>query len=421
MLASGCVVSTPEDIQQAVLNARSLLGGQSWLDGQAKLFPSEPLLFTHLNMVTEGKLIVGMSNDVVLMHPIAEAIIGGERILAEYQASGELFLAKFLHLLTSLNDVANHRGRIVGIEERVNRLKTPKWRATLYELLSACSVASQSEVSLISEGVVPAPDIVAPKIGLFFECKARSESEQKVTMFVRSFRKQVLGEVVRLSRRTSHGLKILIDVHDEKVLNKLLSLINSMLAKEQRWLSLPEVDIEIEYYHPRPYALPYPMPLLSKGLWQHMVGFDDFDSWHYVLPGGEFELDNYSNLMVKNFKRPLLVCVRSSVLSSVSANLMNALKDACKRQLREHRPGVVRMLINTRFFSLQSTPELIFEELQSLAVKLLDEYKSRLAAVYFDVVVSPEFGGIQVGYKQVYASRASYAEVIENLPPIILE
>lgn len=71
--------------------------------------------------------------------------------------------------------------------------------------------------------------------------------------------------------------------------------------------------------------------------------------------------------------------------------------DPCegKRQLREHRPGVVRFLINTRFFSLPSTQESIFLELQSLAVKLVEEYKSRLAAVYFDVVIPPKFGEVE--------------------------
>jgi hypothetical protein len=420
MLTNRSVVSTPEEIRQAVLDARNLLGGGSWLDDQSKLLPAEPLLFSSLKMVSEGMLVNSMSNDIKLMHPIAEAIVGGERILAEYEKTGKLFFANFLHLLNSVSDVAKYKDRIFGVDERVNKLKTPKWRSTLYELLSACSLASQCDVKLITEGNDPTPDMVATELGLFFECKARSEPEQKVTAFVDAFRKQVLGEVVRLSRQASYGLKILIDVHDEKILGELVRLIGDMLSKHQRSLSMPEVDMTIEYYDPQPYALPYPMPMLSSQLWQWMVGFDDFDSWHYVLPGGEFELDNCSNIMVKNFKRPLLVCVRSTVLSSVSAKLQTAIKDACKRQLREHRPGVVRFLINTRFFSLQSTQESIFVELQSLAVKLVEEYKSRLAAVYFDVVIPPKFGEVGVSYRQIYASRKSYAQVLDCLPPIIL-
>ncbi|MGG7555017.1 hypothetical protein [Pseudomonas sp. ES3] len=420
MLANRDVVSTPEDIRQAVLEARNLLGKGGWLDDQSKLLPADPLLHTNLNMVAEKILVHSMSNNVKLMHPIAEAIVGGERILAEYEKTGKLFVAKFLYLLSSISDVARYKDRIEGVDERVNKLKTPKWRSTLYELLSAASLASQYDVQLITEGDDPAPDMVASELGLFFECKARSEPEEKITRFVESYRKQVLGEIVKLSRQASHGLKIQIDVHDEKILNKLAKLIGDMLSKHQHNLSIPEVDVAIEYYDPRPFALPYPMPMLSTELWMWMIGFDDFDSWHYVLPGGEFELDNYSNMMVRNFKRSLLVCVRSTELSSVSAKLHNAIKDACRRQLREHRPGVIRFLINTRFFSLQSTPESIFEELQSLAIRLVEQYESRLAAVYFDVVIPPKFGDVQIGYRQIYASRKSYAQVLDHLPSIIL-
>lgn len=48
MLANKAVVSTPEEIKQAVLDARSLLGGGRWLDKQSELQPEDPLLHTGL-------------------------------------------------------------------------------------------------------------------------------------------------------------------------------------------------------------------------------------------------------------------------------------------------------------------------------------------------------------------------------------
>lgn len=354
------------------------------------------------------------------MHPLAEAIIGGERILAEFERTGKLFFSRFLYLLSSLQDVARHQHEIEGLADRLMKLKTDQWRATLYELLVACSLAHQHDVRLIPEGKKPTPDMVISDPELFFECKARSAPEESVLRFINNYRKQVLGGIIQLSQQIGCGLKILIDIHDESILEQLLLLIERMLRDKITVLKMKEVEVSVVYYNAGPFILPHPMPMQSKELWMWIMGFSEFDKWHYVMPGGVFELDNYSNTMIKSFKRPLLVCIKSTALSSKSANVRNAIKAACKDQLKEHRPGVVQVLINTRFFSLLATPEEILEELQTLAVKLVEEYKSRLAAIYFDVVDGPKFGEAVIGYRQIYASRKTYAPLVDSLPSIIL-
>ena len=421
MLASRTVVSTPEEIKEAVVVARALIGSDKWLNKQALLRPEDPLLNTTPSMHSQqGVIHHATTHDLTFMHPVAEAILGGEIIMAAHERTGENFVGKFLILLTSLRDIARCQHRIAGISERINKLKTPMWRATIYELLVACSLAEKHDVRLIAEGAKPTPDMVISDPALFFECKTRSAPEEHHLRFIQNFRRKVAGGIIQFSQKNNFGMRILIEVHDERVLDRLMGLIGDMLRRRKTVMAIAEVNINIAYYDGPPREFPHPMPMRSKEAWEWMMGFHDFEGWHYVLPGGEFQFSNFSNELAKAYHKPVLVCIRSTALVGKSANILNTIKSACKDQLREHQPGVVRMLINTSLFSVLSTMEEVLVELQALANELLEQYENRLVAVYFDVVHPPRFGDSLVTGGSVFAARQNVASLVSSLQPILL-
>lgn len=420
MLAAGAVVSTPEEISDAVDAARSLLDSDKWLEKQSKLRPSDSLLQTDQNIFTQKQLIHYAAQDLEVMHPVAEAIIGGEIILAAHARTGKPYVGMFLLLLTSLRDVAKYQSRISGVAERVGRLKTPMWRATMYELLVACSLAQKTNVRLIEEGADPTPDIAVAEPELFFECKARSAPEENHLRLINGFRSKISGGIIKLSQQVEFGMHVLIEVHDEKVIDNLVGMIAEMCRRHKSVLATSEVYIKIFYYDGVSRKTSRPMPLMSKDLWMEIMEFQEFDKWHYILPGGDFKFSNFSHFLVAEYKKPVLICMRSTTLGKASANIRNTIKIACKRQLRGYRPGVVRMLINTSLYSVLSTLEEVMAELEFHAHKILDEYEGRLVAIYFDVVRYSPLAGMEVVSGSVSVFKPGFSSFIKDLQPVVL-
>jgi len=89
-----------------------------------------------------------------------------------------------------------------------------------------------------------------------------------------------------------------------------------------------------------------------------------------------------------------LVCVRADYLKDNRVRLLNILKDLCKRQFREHQPGIVHLAINNTQFGLGRfrRPETIVEILRSDFEILFRNY-DRIWKIMIDVTCGNQWKG----------------------------
>ena len=78
------------------------------------------------------------------------------------------------------------------------------------------------------------------------------------------------------------------------------------------------------------------------------------------------------------------------------------LKDACRRQFRDHNPGVIHVLINTNLFGLEEKASVDFVEstLRRVTIEVFRSY-GRLLRVVYDIVTPPEPGQFQVQVRRL--------------------
>jgi hypothetical protein len=425
MLMGNTVDVSPEALRSALLLAKSLFP-EEWLEKQKRRKPTDPLLYTEIPMTSAGGaarvLREGLpQNDVV--HPLAEAVLGAERVLAYYDERGEFFSGLFAYRLFSLRDVAINLDNIENMRERLPRLMGDQWLSTLYELLVASSQASLGSVELLGETGQAVPDMAIDG-SIFLECKAKTQYEEKVLDFIGRFKRLALDRIFQETAKIGDGLLIEIDVHDEAGITDIPGLLQNMFAKRLTRKSTVRVKIKVTPYQSGPFDLPHPMQAHSEELWRWLMNFDGWSEWHLVQPYGEFMVENASNWIVKSVRRPILVCARSTALSKSAQNIRNTVAAACRRQLKNYQPGIVRVLVNSELYGIgqNSKAEAIKADLDTLSHELLRNY-SRLAAVRFDIVTPPKRGDLQAHYRTAGATRRTEGlnfEAIASAPGILL-
>ncbi|MBI4203589.1 MAG: hypothetical protein HY527_01070 [Betaproteobacteria bacterium] len=414
------------DLPAPLEAARSLLD-EKWLKQQLKKEPSDPLLF-HLKTVRSPRLSIhsvryGMPEG---MHPLAEAVKLGEEIVAQHERDGRELASPLLYLLLSLNTLAQQRTRVANFDSRFRRIfRERDWKSTFYELLVAAGYASLGiSVQLLPESERPTPDIeLGLTLPVYAECKAKLRYESAVIDFIERWRRTALGDISAYLRQVEAGFILRISLHDEAAMPALPRVIKRMVTDGVESRAESAFSIDIAPIHPAPVSLGRdPVSIASADFWRRSLAFDEWRDWHYVLPGGNFRITNWSNALATEMARPTLVCIRSTRLADNEVNVLPSLREACRRQFRSHSPGVLHVLINSSLFGLGTRCSLdhVDQAVTRAAEQLLREY-TRVFAVVYDLVKPPEFGDYRTEVRRrIIPEAARWPADYPAPPPILL-
>lgn len=395
MILSGSVSISADEIEEGLAAARSMLD-LKWLANQHRLEPNDPLLFDMRPSVTPRFAIHGIRHGLQHeMHPIAESVLVGQAIIEQYKKDGRLCGSNLLYLLISIRDIAKEQHRIPGIRKRIVRLQGRDWKATLYELLIAVAyVRKATGVSIIPESESPTPDLeLAVDPRTYVECKAKLQYEADILRFVGKWRREALGDIAAVLKGVDAGFLVKIRLKEEAVIQKIPRIIREMVAAGQENRTVPEATIDVVPYVSNEVSLRIPMSFMSEDFWEWALGFSEWKDWHYLLPGGDVQFANRSNLIVRRIKRPVLVCVRAENLADNTQKILPTLRSACKKQFKSHKPGVIHMLVNTDLFCLggKSSTEYTQQCLIASAKEIFRTY-SRIWKIAYDIVTPPALG-----------------------------
>jgi hypothetical protein len=274
-------------------------------------------------------------------------------------------------------------------------------------------------VRLLRESDTATPDLeirLAPPV--FAECKAKLRYEDSVIKFVERWRRTALADISAYLRQVNAGFIVRIALHDESTMGALASIVRKMVTEGLESRSEPAFTVEIVPIHSDPVEMgPDPMPVMSAEFWRQALGFDEWQDWHFVLPGGHFKCADRPNMLATEFQRPTLVCVRSTRLAENEIRVLPSLR----RQFRTHSPGALHVLINANLFGLDTRCSLDYVEaaVTHAAQQLLREY-TRTFAVIYDVMKPPEPGQYRVIVRRVTVAEYSRWPSHYREPPRIL-
>ena len=408
MLAKGAPDLSMGFLFSCLQTARTLFE-QSWLDQQWKLEPSDPIL-NHLRPPRAPKQIGNAIRDGISggMHPLAEAILVGIEAVKQFEQTGKIVGSMALYRVVSLGQIATRCSGIANIADRVQRLTANNWRATLYELLTAIAYAAHHHVTVIPEEDDPKPDLHVdlPVAPIHVECKAKLQYEEAVVDFVRQLRRDALQKISRYLAQVDAGFVIKIEVSDHAATSQLPQTIEQMVSQGKKHLDIRGASVNIVPYDPTPHTLPERMSFYSAQLWEHLFQFGEWRDWHYILPSGNCQVQNLSNLIVTAVERPCLVCVRSTALRDSAQDIRQTLKGACRRQLRGCKPAVIHMLVNTQLYAIgdRCRRASVEGDLTTIGEDVLRQY-SRLSAIVYDLVDPPSPGSLHIGYSRLVLPR----------------
>jgi hypothetical protein len=398
-----------------------------WLGKQHKKQPNDPLLF-HLKPTVSANYQIeairqGLSHE---MHPLAEAVLIGEEINKQYQKDGRLCFSNLTYLLVSIRDILKNKDKIGNFGERLLRLQSVEWKSTLYELLIAASYANNTIVNILPERNVPTPDIrISYNPALYVECKAKLRYEDEIIKFINRWRLTALGEIASFLRNVDAGFLVKIIIKNRhSPLEEIPIHIKRMVSKGIEELALLYADIKIIPFESTEVSPDREMSLFSEEYWEWAIGFKDWNDWHYILPGGLAQFNNLSNLIIKKISRPVLICVKAEYLADNTQKILPTLKYACKKQLKDHKPSIIHMLINTNLFGLgeKSDNKYIIESLSNSSQEIFNNY-SRIWKIVFDIVRPPRWGKHFAQLKRISLvnNRCKYysKDYMEPLPVIL--
>lgn len=384
-----------DEIREGLRAAHSILD-HKWIENQFKKQPNDPLLSHLKSIVSHNYQIHGIKHGLSYeMHPLAEAVLAGEEIDKQYQKDGRLCFSNLVYLLISLRDIIKKKDKIHNINERLIKLHLAEWKSTLYELLIAASYANNTVVYILPERNAPTPDLrITYDPPIFIECKAKLRYEEEIIYFINKWRRTVLGDIASLLKNVDAGFLVKIIIkHRHSPLEEIPIHIREMVSKGIEKLELSYAVIIIVPFESTEVEPNKEMSFNSEEFWEWAMGFRDWNNWHYILPGGLAQFKNLSNVIVKKIKRPVLVCVRAEYLADNTQKILPTLKDACKRQFKHHRPGIIHMLINANLYGLgnKSDDKYIVESLNKSSQELFRDY-SRIWKIVYDIVKPPVWG-----------------------------
>lgn len=403
MIVDGSVLLNVSDLEESLDLAKTLLPPK-WLTAQHKLSPRDPLLL-HLKPEASPKFIIhcirhGLPNE---MHPLAEAVLVGKEIVAQYKQDGRFLGSNLLYLLKALADIVKAKSRIENLEERLSRLMGEGWKPTLYELLVAAAYSKAALVKVIQEGDSHAPDLeVRMDPPIFVECKAKLKYEESITEFLNRWSREALGHIVAHLRKVDAGFIVRIRVTTNISLAEIPRIVEDMVAQGERSKSIRHGHIDIELFESSEVSLPEAMSVISEDFWRWVLQFTEWREWHDVQPGGMFQLTNLSNAIAHKVKRPLLICIRRDDLADNTQRVYSTLKFACEKQFKSHTPGIIHMAVNTDLFGLgdKGEPVNVRRILTAETEKLFRNY-TRIYKVIYDIVSPPPPGKYNAKYSQL--------------------
>jgi hypothetical protein len=416
-----------DSIRSSLEMARTLFPVE-WIETQKTKKFSDPLFCDGINLLPQAQINRALREGAIqkeLMHPLAEAILGTEKILEYFDRTGTLHLGLFSYRLFSLRDVAVDIDKVQDARDKLPKLMEPAWKSYLYELLVACAFLKTSFVEMLGEKDTPTPDMKIDNV-FFLECKAKTAQEESVSRFRALFMRNVLDKIFQEAAKIGDSLLIKIDVHDHGSIEQIPEALRTMFSNKLTRKSTPRFKINIKPFNPGPFSLPNPMKVFGVELWRWYMNFDEWRDWHLIQPYGEFTFERYSNYLVSDVRRPILVCVRSTALTTATQNVWKTISEACRRQLKNHNPGAIRVLVSSDLYGIgaNADPNSIKIKLDQLSLKLMKNY-SRLDGIRFDIVAPPPFGDStqDVGYCSTCRTRVGALvdfSPLENSSGIIL-
>ena len=343
------------------------------------------------------------------IHPIAESIIVAETALKTYEQTGASLVSPLFYLVLTLRDIAKSRSLIPGSEPRIQKLMGTEWQSALHELIIACSYLPHPQPELLPESETPTPDIrLKTEPIVYVECKARLKYEQEVIAFTDTWRreslatiKKIIGEytcsfVIRVVIRSPQS----VDAYRSEIPQRVKEMIETGINETR----VPDrFEIKIEPWAAEIVKLSRPMSPNDRALWRFSLEFNEWDDWHYLSPDANLEMSEHDSRLAISVGKRAMVCVRAEYLKDNRISLLNTLKDACKRQLREHSPGIIYVWLNASLFGLGDLrrPEVIQSVLTPEIQNLFSEY-SRVWRVVIDLMIEREAEGDNI---QVTANR----------------
>lgn len=420
MIFSRDVSLSIEDIEESLNATRSILDS-NWLNAQHKLQPADPLLL-HLTPIVSpnfqiDKIRHGFAHQ---MHPIAEAVLVGQEIVAQFKRNRTLCGSTLLFLLASIRDVSRVKHLLQNIDEKIKQLQGPDWKSILYELLIAASHANKVNVSFVPERSSPTPDIkLSYNPNIFAECKGKLKYEDKIFHFIEKFRRSALGHIAQYLKEVNGGFLVRISLNTDTIFSQIPSYVREMITKGIHSKSFQEGLIKIEPFDPNEVVPPKPMSFMSEEFWDWAMGFKEWNEWHYILPGGEAQFSNLSNVIVSKVRRPILICLKANHLADNIQDIYSALKYACSKQFKVFQPGIVYMLINTNTFGLGDKCKMNYIEkaLEQVSEKLFTNY-SRIWKVSYDLVTPPPQGKYNAMCQRLTKTNNKCHDHPSNFPEI---
>ena len=409
MLVTSLLDVSPEAVRLALADAESLVDTK-WLAGQGSRHPRAEILSHLLPKSTPAQVLAAIRqgySPAVQMHPVAESIFAGRALLANHEATGALPITTELYRLYSLRDIARAAPNIIQANKRIPRLQKDDWKAAAYELLVAASMIGENRVSVLDESTSPTPDLeVKAAASLYVECKVKLQYEQSVEDFVSQARRVALGPITKVLSTYSPGYLVKVEVVSPESLPQIPEVVKQMVHAGIRTRETDAFRLEVVQYESGLAELPRPMSIHSPDIWKWMMNFDEWRDWHYILPGGKFRRTQRSSFIATAVQKPFLICFRCAPLLDSTQDVGRTIKEACRKQFKRHMPGVVRILVDSHLYGFgpRSDPDYVSADVRSIARRVLSEY-SRLAAVRFDIITPPTFGGQRSFHTKVLVRR----------------
>ncbi len=351
------------------------------------------------------------------IHPIAESLLVAERSLVELEQKQPTVGSKLFYRVLSLADIAQHRTSIRGIEPRIQKLKGKEWKSVLYELITACSYrASGVEAEFIEETTSPAPDIMLGTDPLcYVECKAKLQYEEEIIQFADMWMREALLPIKQNLMQYADSFIVRVIVLSPQPVTvyreEIPVLIREMITRGEREKRIPALSIHIESWTSEVFKLPKAVPAFGREIWKIALDFDEWNDWHYVSPDGQFQVPNSDPRFVVGIGKRAIVCVKAEYLSDNRISLINTLKDACRRQLRDHKPGIIHVLIDTELFGLGRLrdPAVIHSVLAPELEKVMNDY-DRLWRIIVDLISESHNDLNEVTAKRLIATSPRISE-----------
>jgi hypothetical protein len=96
--------------------------------------------------------------------------------------------------------------------------------------------------------------------------------------------------------------------------------------------------IEIEPWAEQ--IITFPRPVTDKEI-LGFLPFREWNEWHYTLPYGHLKRNPSDDRLFDAIRHWRLICVRADYLKDNHISLLVTLKDLCRRQFRDHQPGII--------------------------------------------------------------------------------